>query len=44
MARGAGPHTSECIKSKGAKETEVLLEKGKATNFQSLQPAHSEMS
>jgi hypothetical protein len=32
---GAGPHTLECIKSKGAEETGSLLLKGKALCFPS---------
>jgi hypothetical protein len=32
---GAGPHTSECTKLKGAEEIESLLLKGKALYFPS---------
>jgi len=35
---GEGPHTSECTRSKGPREEEILLLKGKAKNFASLQP------
>jgi len=33
---GEGPHTSECTKSKGAREEEIILLKGKANFFFSV--------
>ena len=44
MATWEGPHSSEWIKSKGKKETEILRLKVKAENFANLHPLLSEMS
>lgn len=40
---GAGPHTLECIRSKGLDEVVKLLLNGKAVNFASLHPLQSEI-
>ena len=39
-----GPHTSKCTRSKRAREDEILLLRGNAENYVSLQPLQSEIS